>query len=212
MKYLLTISLAAILALLFFIQKGCKDVANLQSANEQSKHKSDSLGRIQNALIDSNYKLNIDLGLKDIEFNRQRDSFTTVINEGKNNLKFLDSRIKNLISTIRDYGTVAKDSSVVSQSDSLQELYNLAKDNVNFLLMTYDAKDSSAYAHIAYLDSVIVMKDTTIARLNKNYQSSQALIIDLQAAVDKAIKQGKRKNIIRTIAEAVLVAALLFKK
>ncbi len=212
MKYAISICIIAILLLIYFNIKSCNNISSVEQSAKTLILKNDSERRANLLLLDSNYILNIQIGQRDVEYNRVVDSFTNVINDGKKNLKLLDTRVKNLISTIHEYGILTKDSTVNNQADSLQQLYNLTKENIEFLLMDYDQRDSVLNGRLAFKDSVITVKEKTIQQLNVNYQEAQKIIVSYQALLDKSIKSGKRKNILRAIAEAVLVVALIFKK
>lgn len=178
---------------------------------ETTKQK-DSLNALQRSALDSNLALNIRLGEYQQETNARIDSLKTENKLKGDSLKVDNTRAKYLISTIHDYAKQNKDSVIERLADSLELLRGSVASKVIYVFANDQIKDSINRARNIADSLGLQSKDTTIAQITRGSNDKDRIIANLQTALNKAIKSGNRKNILRIIGEAVLVVALIFKK
>lgn len=219
MKYITGILTTGLLLFIFLQLKSCKDISNMTaeliSVKADTKTKDSVSVKKEDSIINENYQLNIALWDKDREYSHVIDSFKFILTGTKSDLKFYNYRVLNLLDTIRAYGRANKDSMITNYADSLEALRAGVQSEVVYVYATNDQKDSVFNARHQLDSMTLVLKDSIIADLHRNYNVRGDIINEFQAALDKAIKSGKRQNILnvlRSIGEAILVVALLIKK
>jgi hypothetical protein len=201
----------ACLALVLQYKCGGRALSNLQTTLDETRVR-DSLNVVrQSALLDSNLSLNAEINKHDMIAGHKIDSLTKITNQSKEDLKFDNTRIKNFIDIIRDYGKQNKDSVISAYADSLEAMRESVTGKVVYVFATDDKKDSVYKTQIDSLHSALVQKDTTIAREHRNWLDRGVTIEELRTAASKAIKSGKRKNILDLIEKigAFILGALV---
>ena len=209
---LLTLSLIACAILALLTKQGCNANKGMEAALAKSKVEDSIHIRTMDSLTDAANAITVEMGQRDIEYNRTIDSLEQAIAATKTDLRFKDVRIENLITTIHEYGTKTGDKEIVDQADTLQAMYDNAKENVIYLLDAYNTKDSLFTGNIVYKDSVIVALNGIITAQQKTFDAQQQVIINLQGELEKAIKAGKKKAVIRNLIDGILIALLIIKK
>jgi|GEM_PF-1942860 len=186
-----------------------KTIQQLQTDNAIIRHQRDSLDRNTATVVQADSILRIWYAKDTTRLRTALDSLQQRQNQAE--LKYADIKIR-LKKTLDDLSASVTDSALMNQLITLKGQLNDASSVVDFLRSNNNAKDSIMANAIEFRDSVIIAQAATIDQLKANYSGIQGLLDRTNADLDVAIaalKKGKKKNILRTVAEAAGVVGLI---
>lgn len=184
-------------------------IQQLQSDKTAIQKRNDSLSRNTETIVQADSILRIWYAKDTTRLRQALDSLQTKQNAAE--LKYAQIKIQ-LKTTLDDLSASVTDSALMDQLVMLRGQLNDASAVVDFLRSNNNAKDSVMANAIEFRDSVIIAQAATIDQLKANYSGLQGLLDRSNADLDTAIaelKKGKKKNILRTVAEAVGVVGLI---
>lgn len=217
-KYAIWILAGAVIILGLSLWRSCKAsklAGTLSAEKKVIQHQRDSFAQNQTHILLSDSILNLES-----HFRREQDSLTidylkTQYKAAQNRYQVIKSQLQKTVSALSNTVNSGTDTGLIRELQDLKSQLNNANDVVMSLQTNTGAQDSVMTSELSYRDSVIQEKDKTIDELKANNLGMAMLIDranhDLSQAI-KEIQKGKRRNVVRTIGEVLLVIGLLFKK
>lgn len=215
-NWIILVLLAIVLTLGFFQVKSCNDhtAQNLQQDKELLKKQSDSLASLNKAAMINDGILRMRYSLDTARFLKQIDSLTQREKSAKQLASSLQVQLNQTISDLKDAVMSGDTASQLKTIEDLKRQLADLIDNEHFQGDISQSKESVYLDQLAYRDSVITQKNKTIDICHSNFAGEQDILAKVSADLDAAIvelKKGKKVSIWRTIGEAALVIALIFK-
>lgn len=217
-KYINWILAGAVIILGLSQWRSCeasKLAGTLSAEKKVIQHQKDSLEGYQTHVILEDSALRLEKRLDSLKFNNVIDSLKNQQKVTQNRYQVIKGQLQKTVSALSNTVYSGTDTGLIRELQDLKAQLNNANDAVMSLQTNTGAQDSVMTAELSYRDSVIAEKDKTIDELKANNLGMVMLIDranhDLSEAI-KEIQKGKRRNFVRTIAEALLVIGLLFKK